>query len=100
MKRYICEGWNIFVTKNRPYREENSLRHVALVAKRLDDNKPKIYRKENLHRFTLHRSYLISFNLPKVGEIFLVEFERTVPKFRKRKMKMFELVHRLHEAGA
>ena len=86
--------------KKRPCREEKSLRHVTLVAKRLDDNKPKIYQKENLHRFKLHRSYLISFNLSKVGEIFLVEFERTVSKFRKRKSKMFELVHRLHKEGA
>ena len=90
--------WQKGIVKNRPCREEKSLRHVALVAKRLDDNKPKIYQKENLHRLKVHRSYLISFNLSKVCEIFLVEFERTVSKFRKS--KMFELVHRLHEAGA
>ena len=69
------------------YREK-SLRHVALAAKFLDDNKPKILQKENLHRFRLHRSYLISFNLSKVGEIFLIESERTVSKFRKRKTKI------------
>ena len=81
-------------------REEKSLRHVAMVAKVLDDSKPKIHQKENLHRFKLHRSYLISFNLSKVGEIFLVESERTVSKFKKWKTKFFELVHRLLEAGA
>ena len=81
-------------------REEKSLRHVAMVAKVLDDNKPKIHQKENLHRFKLHRSYLISFNLSKVGEIFLVESERTVSKFKKWKTKFFELIHRLLEAGA
>ena len=81
IKRCICEGWNIFgqigIVKSRPYREENSLRHVALVAKLLNDNEPKIYQKENLHKFKLRRSYLISFNLSKVGEFFLVEFEMT-----------------------
>ena len=30
-------------------REEKSLRHVALVAKFLDDNKPKIPQKENFY---------------------------------------------------
>ena len=86
--------------KSNVNREEKSLRHVALAANFLDDNKPKIHQKENLHRFKLHRSYLISFNLSKVGEIFLVESERTISKFRKRKTKIFELVHRIHEAGA
>ena len=70
-------------------REEKSLRHVALAAKFLDDNKPKIHQKENLHRFKLHRPYLISFNLSKVGEIFLVESERTVSKFRKKENENF-----------
>ena len=80
--------------------EEKSLRHDAMVANFLDDTKPKIHLKENLHRFKLHRSYLISFNLSKVGEFFLAASERTISKFRKRKTKIFELVHRLHEAGA
>ena len=30
-------------------REEKSLRHVALEAKFLDDNKPKIHQKENFY---------------------------------------------------
>ena len=39
-------------------REEKSLRHVVMVAKFWDDNKPKIYQKKvNLHCFKLHRSY-------------------------------------------
>ena len=71
-------------------REERSLRHVVLVAKFLDDNKPKIHQKENLHRFKLHRSYLISvIKFVKVGDIFLVESERTVSKLRKKKTKIF-----------
>ena len=37
-------------------RQENSPRHVAMVAKFLDDNKPKIQLKVNSHCFKLHRS--------------------------------------------
>ena len=46
-------------------REEILLRHVALVAKFLDDD-------ENVTStcFKLHRSYSVSFNLSNVGEIF------------------------------
>ena len=40
--------------------------------------------KENSHCFKVHRSYSISFNLSKVGEIFWVESDRTVSKFRKK----------------
>ena len=48
-------------------REETLLRHVALVAKFLDDDKV-----ENVtsNYFKLHRSYSVSFNLSNVGEIF------------------------------
>ena len=31
-----------------------SYRHVAMVTKFLDDNKPKIHLKEDSHRFKLH----------------------------------------------
>ena len=40
-----------------------------MVAKFLDDNKPKTY-KANSHCFKLRRSYSISFNLSNDGEIF------------------------------
>ena len=71
-------------------REEKSLYHIAMVAKFLDDNKPKILlkRKLLLHCFKLHRSYSISFNLSNVGEIFWVEFERTISEFRKKKRNL------------
>ena len=46
------------------------LRHVAIVAKFLDDNKPLSDLKVYLHYFKLHRSYSISFNLANLGEIF------------------------------
>ena len=58
------------------------LRHVAMVAKFLDDNKPKIHLRS---KFALHRCYSISFNLSHVGEIFCIESERTVSEFRKDK---------------
>ena len=46
------------------------LRHVAIVAKFLDDNKPISHLKVHSHYFELHRSYSISFNLESVDEIF------------------------------
>ena len=70
-------------------REEKSLRHVAMVATFLDDNKPKRHLKVDSHSFKLPRSYLILFNLSKVGEIFWVKYERSVCKFRKRKTTLF-----------
>ena len=45
------------------YREKKSLHHVAMVAKYLDDSKPKRHLKVDSHCFKLHRSYLISFKL-------------------------------------
>ena len=55
--------------KRNVNKEEKWLRHVArLVANFLGDNKPKIHQKENLRRFKLHRSYLISFSLSKVAK--------------------------------
>ena len=48
--------------------------------------------KEISRRFKLHRSYSISFNLSKVGEIFWVESEKTVSKFRKKENETFCVV--------
>ena len=47
-------------------RAEKSLRHVAIAAKFLDDNKLEI----NLHCFEVHQSYSVSFNLSNVDEFF------------------------------
>ena len=55
-------------------REEKSLRHVTIVAKCLDDNKPEIHLKS---KFALFQTSSIEFS----G----VESERTVSEFRKRK---------------
>ena len=49
--------------------EEKSFCHVTMVAKFLDDNKLS-HLKAYLHYFKLHQSYLISFNLANLGEIF------------------------------
>ena len=57
------------------YREEKSLRLVAMVAK-------------------------VSFNLPNIGEISGVESERTVSKFTKKKRKFLCCVHLLRKVGA
>ena len=46
------------------------LRHVAVVAKFLDDNKPISDLKVYLHYSKLHRSYSVSFKLGNVDEIF------------------------------
>ena len=48
--------------------------------------------KEISHRFKLYRSYSISFNLSKVGEIFWVESERTVSKSRQKENENFCVV--------
>ena len=77
------------------YREEKSLRHVAMVETFLDDNKPKLHLlNENSHCFKLHRSYSLSFNLSNVGEIFWIESER------KRKRNFLCCVHLLRKAGS
>ena len=50
------------------HRKETSLCHVALVAKFLDDNKPKKLLKSLFELF--RRSYSVLFNLANLGEIF------------------------------
>ena len=45
-------------------------RHVAMVAKFLDDNKPKKSLKSLSALFQTYPSYSISFNLANLGEIF------------------------------
>ena len=43
------------------YREEKSLRHVAMVAEFLDDNKPKLSLKSDSHCFKLYVTCHLSF---------------------------------------
>ena len=72
--------------------EEKSLRHVAVVAKFLDNNKPKIHLKR---AFALFKTSLILFNfiyfVQKLATFSGVESERTVSKFRKKTTKIFML---------
>ena len=49
-------NWN---KRKEPNREEKSLRHVAMVAKFLDDNKPKVHLKS---KFALFKTSSILFN--------------------------------------
>ena len=72
--------------------EEKSLRHVAVVAKFLDNNKPKIHLQR---AFALFKTSLILFNfiyfVQKLATFSGVESERTVSKFRKKTTKIFML---------
>ena len=69
-------------------RKEKSLRHVAMVAKFLDDNKPKKLLKSLFA--LLHRSYSISFNLANLGEIFFGTVSIVI-YVQKKKATMFVL---------
>ena len=55
----------LFVSKSKANREEKSLRHVAMVATFLDDNKTKT----SLRSFKRHRSYSVSFNMLNLDKI-------------------------------
>ena len=70
--RYHLCNWLLRICGSKfvVHREEKSLRHVAMVVKFLDNNKPKTSLKVNSHWFKIHQSYSISFNLSNVSEIF------------------------------
>ena len=65
-----------------------------MIAKFLDDNKPKTWTVSNF--IDLIQFHLICQMLAKFSE---VEFERTVSKFWKRKRKFLCCVHLLYKAG-
>ena len=75
-----------------PNREEKSLRHVAMVANFFGRQQIKTSLKKWVRAVSIS-SILLNFiyNLSNVGEIFWVESERTVSKFRKRKRKIVVL---------
>ena len=64
--------------------EEKSLQYVAMVAKFLVDNESKRLLKSG---FALFQTSLLLSCLVYVSEIFWVESERTISKFRKRNRK-------------
>ena len=81
------------------YREEKSLRHVAMLANFVDNNKPRMSLRKWIR--TVSRSSTILFNFIKfiknVGEILW----GWIRKLRKRKRKFLCCVrHLLHKAGA
>ena len=80
---------------------EKSLCHVAMVAKFLDDNKPKISLKKWI-RTVSNFDDLIQFHLicQMMAKFSGVESERTVSKFRKRKRKFLRCARLLRKAGA
>ena len=45
----------------------------------------------------LYRAYSISLDLSNVGNCFVVELQKAVPKFGKRKRKMWFCVHVLYK---
>ena len=77
-----------FDLKNR-FREEKSLRHVAMVVKFLDDNKPKTSLKKSIHTVSKFID-LIQFHLicQMLAQFSGIESERTVSKFRKTPQKI------------
>ena len=79
------------------YREEKSLRHVAMVAKFLDGNKLKTSLIKCSRSFKLHWSYSISFQM--LAKFSRVEFKRTVSKFRRGKRQLLCCVHLLQKAS-
>ena len=80
-------------------RKEKSLRHVAMVAKFLDDNKPISHLKST--RTISNFTDLIQFHL--IWQI-LAKFSSrpylSLSKFRKRKRQFLCCVHLLHNAGS
>ena len=86
--KFYPGSWNWIRKKKRYFggaenKEEKSLRHVAIVAKFLDDNKLKIHLKS---KFALFQTSSILFNFIKICQILAkfsgVESEGTVSEFR------------------
>ena len=70
------------------HREEKPLRHSAMVANFLNDNKSKRHLKSGLTKHCFNFIHLILFHLichSYVGEIFWVKSERTITMFRTEK---------------
>ena len=94
--RFHMTSWRLYLcTKQRNGGHiERSLRHVAMVAKFLDDNKPKTSLKKWIRAVSnfvdLVQFLLICQMLAKLSG---VESESTISKFRKRKRKFACCVH-------
>ena len=74
-----------------------------MIAKFLDDNKPKASLKRRIRIVSnINFDYLIQFHLIclMMAKFSEVKSERTVSKFRKRKRKFLRCVRLLRKAGA
>ena len=82
-------------------REEKSFCHVAMVAKFVDDNKPKTSLKKYGIRTASNFIDLIQFHLiwQMLAKFSKVESDRTVSKFGRGKRQLLCCVHRLHKAS-
>ena len=60
---FLCTRSRLLSMFSTGHREEKPLRHSAMVANFLNDNKSKRHLKSGLTLFQLHQSYFISFNL-------------------------------------
>ena len=80
--------------------EEKLLSHVAMVAKFLDNNKPKMSLKKSI-RTASNFIDLIQFHLiwQMLAKFSRVESEGTLSKFRKGKSQLLCCVHLLHKAS-
>ena len=79
-----------------PSNREKLLRHIAMVAKFLDDNKLNV----NFYYFKLHRSYSIHLICQMLAKFSGAKAVRTLSKFNKGKRKCLCCVHLLPKAGA
>ena len=74
--------------------DEKSLRHVAVIAKFLDDSKPNCRLK---CEFPLVQFHLLCKILEKLSG---ADSGRIISEFRKRRRNFLCCVHQLHKAGA
>ena len=97
----FCLLFKTHKTSWKSNRVEKSLCHVAMVAKFLDDNKPKISLKKWI-RTVSNFDDLIQFHLicQMMAKFSGVKSERTVSKFRKRIRKFLRCACLLRKAGA
>ena len=60
---FLCARSRLLSMFSTGHREEKPLRHSAMVAHFLNDNKSKRHVKSGLTLFQVHQSYFILFNL-------------------------------------
>ena len=95
----VTDYWFVFLQLIMINRVEKSLRHVAVVAKYLDNHKPKTSLKRWIRTASnfidLNQIHLIWQMLAKYS---MVESERTVSRFRRGKRQLLCCVYLLYKA--